>query len=66
MNREPSKSHFQVRSISLARIASAQGQVFWPSIDLLHMGHNPFDCKKRLRKPEIVTIALIAKRIDRS
>ena len=38
------------RSISLARIASAQGQVFWPSIDRSCMSVNFQHCKERVRK----------------
>jgi hypothetical protein len=33
------------RSISSARIASAQGQVFWPSIDKQYMGQKYFQRK---------------------
>jgi hypothetical protein len=33
------------RSMSLAQIASAQGQVFWPSIDRACMRLNLQDCK---------------------
>jgi hypothetical protein len=51
------------RSISLARIASAQGQVIWPSIDHPYMVSDRSDCKASFHA---LAMCKIEQRIDRA